>query len=83
MTFNYLGDFKEPATPAFLSSSREYTMRFLLMVLHIFYMNEIYSLLQLKSVPVSPDPSHSGIQSQTCQSQVGKRPMSRSDICPF
>lgn len=80
--FDYLGDFGEPATPAFLSSSREYTMLFLLPVLHILDMNERHSLLQLKNVPVSPDQSHSRIQSQTCQSQVSKILVPRSVFCP-
>lgn len=30
-------------------------------VLPNLYMNEVYSLLQIKIVPVSPDQSHSGI----------------------
>lgn len=82
MMFNYLGDLGEPAMPAFLSCALEHTVRFLLTVLHIFDMNEIHSLLQLKSVPVTPDQSQSGTQSQACQSQVGSRPRSRSAVCP-
>lgn len=82
MVFNYLGDFREPAPPAFLPSSQEHTVWFLLTVLHIIDTNEVYSLLQLKRVPLSPYQSHSGTQSQTCQSWVGKRPVSRRGICP-
>lgn len=82
MMFDYLGGFGEPAMPASLSNFWEYTTRFLLPVLQILDMNERHSLLQLKSMPVSPDQSHSRVQSQTCQSQVSKMPVSRSGFCP-